>query len=315
MLSGARVDVGWSRLPGRDTSTARSTRTDARGTWALCDVPLGVELGLAAVSREAASGVLILPTDARPLRRVDLVLGAVGDGTRPMGVVRGRVVDDTGFPVEGARVTLAGAPGPAAEASRWGEFLIAGAPAGSRMLTAQAVGHSPVAQAVTVESRDGDPITLVLPRLAPLERVREPIRVSVRDSVRTERADFEVRRRSGQGFVADSAALQRESGLLPMLRQVPELDVQAASSSARGAGGLDLTGNRVNVRGFDGCRVHVFLDGRAVTLAQLNTTPYRSLGGLEVYANRAETPERFASQLRGRDCAVLLAWTMRALRP
>jgi hypothetical protein len=320
LLAGARVQAGWSRLPGPDTTTVRATRSDARGTWALCDVPLGVELALAADSREAASGALLLPADARPLRRVDLVLGAVGDGAPgdgapATGVVRGRVVDETGFPVEGARVTVAGAPGPGVEASRWGEFVIAGAPAGSRMLAAQAVGHAPVAQAVTVESRDSDPITLVLPRLASLDRMRASVRISVRDSVRPERAEFERRRRSGQGFIADSAALQRASGLGAVLRQVPGLEVQVAASSARGAGGLDLTGSRVNVRGVDGCRVHVFLDGRSVTLARLNAVRYESLAGLEVYAGRSETPERFATQLRGRDCAVLLGWSVRALRP
>ena len=313
LVSGARVQVLWERRTGADTTTSRSTITDARGTWALCDVPVDAELALAAFSREAQSGVVRLAADARPVRRVDLVLGRTGE--QATGVVRGRVVDETGFPVAGARVTLDGADGDPMLTTRWGEFRIAEAPAGSRMLTAQAMGHAPVSQAVEIEARDGTPITLVLPTLPRLDRLREPPRVTVRDSVRTERAEFEARRRSGEGFVADSAAVQRAGSLGGVVRQVPWLRVRAVASSARAAGGLDLTGSRVDVRGADNCRVHVFLDGRATTLDRLQAVPVAQLAGVEAWPSRAQAPSRIASQLDGRECAVLLGWTARALRP
>ena len=100
LVAGAAVEVAWrSPLDGRTGS--RRALTDSMGTWALCDVPVATELALAATSVEAVSGVVRLAADARRVRRIDLLLGRTGD--RLGGIVRGRIVDETGFPVAGAR--------------------------------------------------------------------------------------------------------------------------------------------------------------------------------------------------------------------
>lgn len=229
--------------------------------------------------------------------------------------MRGRVVDDTGLPVEGARVLLDGAPGDDVLADRWGEFSVGGAPGGSHMLSVQRVGFAPVSLVVEVRSRDTEPMTIMLQPIARLDRMRSGVQRVVRDTVRTERAEFEARRRAGAGTIIDSADISRARGLRGALAGTPGLVVRAAAAAgARSVGGLNLTGTRVDLRGTNGCRVHVFVDGRATSLERLNAVPLVRLAAVEVYADRASTPIRFRRALSGRDCAAVLGWPSDALR-
>jgi hypothetical protein len=147
---------------GRALGSTRSAIADAHGRFTVDDLIPG------RYRVEAAQpGFEALRTDEltlAPGERRDLGALALRDGFP----VAGRVLDETGAPIEGARVTAAGAD-PAASALTTatdgaGAFSIA-LPAGSYRLTATAPGHGPARAQVTVEAGTAPaPTELRLPR-------------------------------------------------------------------------------------------------------------------------------------------------------
>ena len=319
LVAGAAVEVAWrSPLDGRTGS--RRALTDSLGTWALCDVPVATELALAATSVEAVSGVVRLAPDARRVRRIDLLLGRTGD--RLGGIVRGRIVDETGFPVAGARVTVEGVETASATADRWGEFRLAAVPLGSHMLSAQAVGHTPVAQAIDVTATEASPVTVTLARVVPLEQVRDGQRVAipvrVTDSVPSAGAAFGGGRGASLdpavSLVANAAEWRAARGLVPWLSGLPWIRARYVLRGGNAVAGGDPTEWKVDLRGAGNCRVHIFVDGRSTSIDRLNAVPFHEVAGAEAYASRAVAPDRFAKAASGRECAVVALWTEEGLQ-
>jgi hypothetical protein len=318
LLAGVDVQVAWAAPDGR-VVTPRRTRTDSLGTWAVCDVPRTTELTVTAISVEYESGVVRLASDAHAVRRVDLLLGATGD--RLGGVLRGRIVDDTGFPVDGARVAVDGVTGAQAVADRWGEFRLAAVPLGTRMVSAQAVGHAPVAQVVDVTATESAPLSITLPRVTRLEQVRDGQRVAipvrVTDSVASPRAAFEARRRAAidpdRALVAGAAEVRSAGSLSALFAGLPWIAVRPVIRAGGTIAGGDPSDWAVSMRGAGNCRVHVFVDGAPSSIDRVNALPFTLLEGIEGYANRAAAPAAFAGATSGRDCALVLVWTRRGL--
>jgi hypothetical protein len=318
LLAGVEVQVAWSEADGR-AAPVRRTRTDSLGTWAICDVPRTTELAVTAISREYASGVVRLASDAHAVRRIDLLLGATGDA--PGGVLRGRIVDETGFPVEGARVVVDGVAHAEALADRWGEFRLAAIPLGSRMVSAQAIGHAPVAQSVDITATESASLTITLPRAARLEQVRNGRRVAVpvrvTDSVASPRAQFEARRRAAidasRAIVGGRAELLEAGSLPTLFSGLDWITVRPIIRAGRTIAGADPSDWPVSMRGADNCRVHVFVDGTPSSIDRVNALPFTELHGVEGYSARADAPADFATATSGRDCALVLVWTRRGL--
>ena len=318
LLAGVEVQVAWATADGR-VVTPRRTRTDSLGTWAICDVPRTTELAVTAISAEYESGVVRLASDAHGVRRVDLLLGATGD--RLGGVLRGRIVDETGFPVDGARVAIDGVTGAEALADRWGEFRLAAVPLGTRMVSAQSVGHAPVAQVVDVTATESAPLTITLPRVTRLEHVRDGQRVAipvrVTDSIASPRAAFEARRRaaidSDRALVASAADVRSAGSLTTLFAGLSWISVRPVIRAGGTIAGADPSDWAVSMRGAGNCRVHVFVDGTPSSIDRVNALPFTQLEGVEGYATRADAPPAFARATSGRDCAVVLIWTRRGL--
>ncbi len=318
LVAGATVEVAWRDVAPDDEATRR-TVTDSVGTWALCDVPTATELALAATSLEVASGVVRLAGDARRVRRIDLLLGRRDDSTG--GVVRGRIVDETGFPVAEARVSVEGVATATAVADRWGEFRLAAVPLGSRMLSAQAVGHTPVAQAIDVTATEATPVSITLARVVRLEQLRDGQRVAVplrvTDSVAGQRAAFAARRRASVdpavSLVANAAEWRAARGFVPWLSGLAWIRARYVLRGGNAVAGGDPTDWKVDLRGAGNCRVHIFVDGRPTSIDRLNAVPFHEVAGAEAYASRAVAPPQFAESASGRDCAVVALWTAQGL--
>jgi hypothetical protein len=318
LLAGVEVQVAWSESDGR-AAMPRRTRTDSLGTWVICDVPRTTELAVTAISAEYASGVVRLASDAHAVRRIDLLLGATGD--RLGGVLRGRIVDETGFPVDGARVTVDGVAHAEALADRWGEFRLAAIPLGSRMVSAQAIGHAPVAQSVDISATESASLTITLPRAARLEQVRNGRRVAVpvrvTDSIATPRARFEARRRAAvdeqRALVVGRTALREAGSLSALFSGLAWITVRPIIRAGGTIAGADPSDWPVSMRGAGNCRVHVFVDGKPSSIDRLNALPFTQLDGVEGYATRADAPAEFAEATSGRDCAMVLVWTRSGL--
>lgn len=78
-----------------------------------------------------------------------LALPRASDAQQGAGVVRGRVLDETGAPVVAAQVTVVGSP-LGAQADNQGGYIIRGVPAGAQSVRAARIGFTPKVQTVTV---------------------------------------------------------------------------------------------------------------------------------------------------------------------
>jgi Carboxypeptidase regulatory-like domain len=148
---------------GRALGSTRSAIADAHGRFTVDDLIPGryrVEVAQAGFEPLQTDELTLAPGERR-----DLGALALRDGFP----VAGRVVDEGGTPLEGARVTAAGADpsssGLTTATDGAGSFSIA-LPAGSYRLTASARGHGPTRAEVTVQAGAAPaPVELRLPRV------------------------------------------------------------------------------------------------------------------------------------------------------
>src|SRR5207247_6912566 len=111
----------------------------------------------------------------------------VGDG-----ILKGVVIASAGGkPVSGAHVNLE--DGPRTDANERGEWTIADAPLGTRMLVVRAVGYYPDRRVVNVV--DGAPLVRV--SLPTLKAVLDTVRVTATRLFDRDRNGFQARRRTG----------------------------------------------------------------------------------------------------------------------
>jgi len=130
-VAGATVDLTWMELTAdKKTGVAQrrwrnQTRTDARGGYAACGVPLDVGLRVQAVTDSSASGeVDLLPGELRVQRR-DLSVGPVrSGGAAPHGTIAGMVTQPDGRPAANARIVMTDAP--EVRSARDGRFIVHG---------------------------------------------------------------------------------------------------------------------------------------------------------------------------------------------
>lgn len=297
-VSGAKVIVQWTSVfDGQRRLRSFETITDSLGDFVICGVEEFAEPSLAALSSEAQSGVLSMPSQASPLRRVDLVLAAL-DAVRA--TVRGRIVDQQGAPVGDVRVSIDGVE--VETVSRGdGSFTLTDVPAGSRMLSLRAVGYTPVAQAVEVLDGANNLLTIRIDRAIELEGLR----ITERVDVRRVRTDFEDRRRAGWGRFIDSTDIAKA----PFVR--------FALQSIQGLTVLPL-GNRptteFDIRGRGGCKAHIYVDGVQSDIDEANRIPPANLAAVESYASVAFAPAQLV-RVRADNCAVVAFWTKTGLRP
>ena len=298
-VAGARVVAQWPRpnyaIGGGDPRTL-DTITDSLGNFLLCGVEEYVEPALVAVAAEVQSGVIRLPSEARPVRRVDLVLGPSDASAR--GVLRGRVVNEQDAPVPNVRVGVDGVDEEVITGED-GRFVLLDVPVGSRMLWTRALGFSPTMQAVEVLTDPRPSFTIPLQRVIELEGVT----VTARSDVRAARVDFEWRKRAGFARFLDSTAIMRVPYLRNALAELPSLRVRAGREA-----------NSFVITGRNECPAHIYLDGVKAEARDVWELPRELMAAVEVYSSVAFAPAQLV-RVAADNCAVVAFWTKWALRP
>jgi hypothetical protein len=297
-VSGARVLVQWQSV----FSDSRSVReldvvTDSVGNYVLCGVEEFAEPRMVALSAQAQSGAIALPSQVRPLRRVDLVLSP---NDAPRVPLRGRVRNEQGAGVEGVRITLDGVDGEWVT-SREGTFSVTDAPLGTRMLSLRAVGYSPVSQVVEV-------LGGIMPLLEiPLERTveLEGVRVTERVDIRRVRSDFESRRRAGWARFVDSTAIDKAPFVRAALNMVQGITVRPRGNAPT---------TEFEILGRNGCQAHLYMDGTISDTEEVNRIPKEQIAAIEIYPSVAFAPAQLI-RVRADNCAVAAFWTKLGLRP
>jgi hypothetical protein len=324
-LAGAKILAQWTPLAsdvGGNAPTSTETLTDSTGSFVMCGVADFVEPSLVALAAEAQSGVVTLPADSRPVRRLDIVMAPTGAAPT---IVRGRVVNEWNAPLPDVRVSIDGRDGEVITGAD-GVFRLVGVPLGSRMLSVRRLGFPPALQSVHVVEGEMEPLDVSIRRTYTLGTIK----LTSTDTVRRERAEFERRKRTGVGFFIDSITLQKARDLRTALKAAPGISIiepTARASTAPSATDRDRavsgapTASQVvfELRGSGACRLNVYLDG---VFDPANTPLFTNTGefaAIEVYARAADVPRDMIVSRRqttyGSRCGAVYFWTRFGLRP
>ena len=299
-LQGAGVLLRWLRITQTDPTNVATqersltARTDSTGTYYACGVSRDMKLTLRGYAGQDSTGMLDLQLGARGVGRQDLRI-ALAPARRPA-VLRGNAQTNEQTPLFGGRVSVREGPSTVVEAE--GGYTLRGVPPGTQWVTVQAIGRTPLGQAVDV--RQGDTTWLDV-ALGPLAVMLTPVRVVGQPS-RAMR-DFEDRRRGGLGYsrtedeITGAGSLRGAIGTLPTIR------------FERGSGLKDFVAMLPNpgVGGRGYCVATLYIDGFLSDYDQLQGYRPSDLAGIEMYPRVTLAPIQF--QTVGTGCGVLLIWT------
>jgi hypothetical protein len=298
LLSGAAVDLQWESLKLRADTVpryeARTTHSDTLGQFVFCGVQEFGQAGIAARADARQSGNVLLYAEARPVRRVDLVVGAAN---APAVLVQGTIQDEQGNPVRDASVEIDGVE-QAARTDTAGAFTLVGVPIGSRMIAARKVGLLPTLQVVDVLA-SMSPLSLLMERGVSIEGVTVTARRTVNRTMR----DLLERKRAGFATFLDSTKVMQFPRTQSVLRMVPSISVYPDSN------GFDfIVAGRLN------CGASIYIDGVKVDSPELASLPMEDIAVIETYGTDTFAPPQFRSFTK-MPCAVVLVWTKHRLRP
>ncbi len=309
----ARWRTGASAADREEFGTAE-TISDSTGGFAICGAADLVESSLIALSSEVESGVVTLPPDPRPLRRVDLVVARTG--ATPT-TVRGKVVNEWSVPIAGIRVSIDGNERETTTDAS-GAFRLVNVPPGSRMLSARALGFPPVMQLVHVIEGEMDIVHVPMSRPYSLGSMA----LSPADTLRDARREFELRRRTGSSIILDSASLARASDLRAALRMFPNLSVtefviratpqQSLADRATLPDGAPTSSPPLfEVRGPGRCVLPMYVDGRWDRDQTVLSMKKSVFAAIEL----RRTPPELLAKNEAPGCGRLFFWTPHGLRP
>ena len=311
------VLVHWGEVVvGRDgTRTGRVTLTatvSRDGRYVACNVPTDVPVlvrATAPASDTAPTGTatstsgeieLAFAYDVPFLHR-DILVGAGTPATSiaagnmvtasPMrGTARlsARILRDDDTPVIGARVRVPIADAEAVTDSS-GIAQLRDLPAGSHAVEVRALGFAPTRAAADLRPSLDATLTV-----RATERVPTLDAVTVRSARDRDMSGFYARRAKGLGYFVDSDQIRKWGP--PSLGNALAMAPMLRRGSGRGS-----------------CTPVYFVDGQRIDFGLSDVLNELTLGGLEVYANPADIPPRFAAPLSG-GCAVIVIWTLAFVR-
>jgi hypothetical protein len=283
------------RGAGRRVAQRASTTAD-NGWYALCDVPSGGQLSLAA-GRDTMHVARIewQAGDAAAVQR-DLVLPS-GQTALARGVVlRG----SDGQPLAGAVVRLE--DGRTVRTDESGAWSMPAVNDGMQMIYVRAVGYLPQRLAMEVYA---SPRAATV-ALRPMQPLLDTVRVRGERLGESYMAGFEERRRQGIGryLTREEIGRRRVMTLTDLLRMLPGVRVEYDAQSGR---------TSITVRGGAGeaCTPIVLLNGMvlgALTGEELDALARPDeVGGLELYSE-VNVPPAFSMSMAGEGCGSIVVW-------
>ena len=306
-------------------------RSDSHGTFRLCGVPVNTALLLRASADSASSSPVPvrIPPNGR-FARTELIL----DPQTVVGATFSGLVltDSTQQPLGDAEIVFPGLSKMARTDER-GAFRLTDIPPGDHQVLVRRVGYGPLDTRITFASNQNLNKRIFLSRFVALDSVVVTAKASdmwVRE--------FEENRRAGFGHFFDRAELAKREGrsTSSVLAEIPGVYiVQGKGSHAWVGGGVrtpfgqqranpDLADAAQGARS-GGCYAQVYLDQALIfggrkfpeknghmtfePLFDINTIPPEQIEAIEYYADRAQTPGRYAA--KGAECGVLIIHTRR----
>ncbi len=317
------TDIGYSAAaaagkPNRSTGT----RTDQRGRFWLCGLPLQKALVVRLVSDSISAEPVALRITDGMLGRADLVADRLltSDATFA-GVV---VADSTNQPLSGTEVSVADL-GLTQRTNAQGQFRFGAVAQGAHRLIVRHVGYGPLDTAVVFGSDARRNERIVLSRITTLDSVRV---VAKGTTLGIGLAAFEERRRLGFGKFIDSDMLRKNEHrhLEDVLRALSGV----ATSHPPRCTGRNCenapSGMQIAVSTRMGCYYAVLLDGVVVGKGgaagkgglgpdwtkqfDMNAERIGNIEAVEVYRSAAEIPVAYGGTAA--NCGVILLWSRQA---
>lgn len=310
-LPAATVTLSWLWLqdaegrqvdnPGDVRFAETQVATDGAGAYYVCGIPGDQDVLVRAEAADSAtSGVLSIVVPERRLLRRDLLV--LAPGVEANGVVIATVRAD-GKPLGDARVAVD--DGRPVTSGRDGRVVMPTLRAGTRMVTASAIGYPPARSEVDIVAGDTARVVLSLGRASNLLDTLVVRRSRVWSEV-------ERRRMTGLGYSVMGPELTRMPGIRSVFDMIP-------SVATGGRGTIDYMillpkpFQRIGDISRGLCVANVFLDGRYVPdMAEVTSYRPDELFAVEVFARVSMVPaqyKRFADS--DEDCGVVLVWTRR----
>lgn len=296
-IAGASVRSEWveftlsqGRLTRQEPSVV--TTSGEQGAFALCGIPRAGTILLRATGAADSTDLVELRSDSDGLLRRDLYLGAAPT------LLRGTVSSSDGSrPLAGATVRMLG--GGEARANARGEWTLAAASAGTRMLEVRAIGFYPQRHAVDVVA-GAPPLFL---SLLTFQEVLDTVRVVVSRVNDRSEGGFDRRRRTSLGNFFTEADLARRGAIVTS-------DIFRSMPGARFEGsGFN---RQIMLRGAfgDDCPPSLFVDGVYLFEPSADELDVfvrpNMIGGIEVYTG-ANAPPQF--QRSSTLCGAIVVWT------
>lgn len=330
-LAGARAQAIWTTarraedgrvLVDRPMVTASS---DSTGSYYLCGVPADLVIDVAARADSFNTGSIEVLVGPRGFYRRDLTISrepstgptvrlgptsvsaaaapAIPQTTplrRGAAILKGRVLDERGQPVAGARVLVDNTETETRTGTN-GEFVLGGLPAGSQMAMARIIGYT--ARRVPVDLRNRD-TTRVVFRVRSVT-VLDTIRVIASPAMQRELDNIADRRRVAAGTFIGEQELKTRTSIRAAVEGAPGLDI-LAQRGAQSAYEIYMRRSGTTTS----CIPTVYIDGIRASTEELIAYQPRSLIAVEIYQRSTASLGRYAAT---DECGVILAWT-RALR-
>lgn len=320
--TGAKVSLVWYELEVvsgvRRTPRVREAIVAADGTYRICGLPVQLDGKVQVLRGSLTSGEIPIAFGEDLLFLRSMTIAAPGavvvvapgsdsaGGAGPpvvLGTARltGRVLNNAGRPLAGARVQLEGTTRTAVSRPT-GDFVLDSLPAGTQTVAARLLGYAPVEQAVDLVSSTPSSVTIRMTDFVP---VLEAVRVTAARERGLESVGFTRRKRTGQGHYFDEKDINKDSrNFSDVLRIAPGVRIVQAS------GGRQVITNN---RSPNGCTT-IYIDGSIWQQMEAGdiddfVKPYE-LAAIEVYSPTT-APAEF--QGRGTGCMTIVAWTYRRL--
>ena len=304
------IDKGgiFRRMPTRTATTGDN------GWFALCNVPSGGTMWLRANRAADSTDEIQVDVPAEGFLRHGLYIGetrrvvtappvqsAQGVVARPQvtrygsGRVTGTVIASAGSkPLGGAQVGIVG--GPHVTANEKGEFTIADAPTGTRMLEVRSLGYYPDRRRVDVVA-GAPPVHVVL---STFKAVLDTVKIRARRLADRHDSGFEERRRSGAGKYLTPEDIERRGAIF-------------TSGIFRSISGLRVVGDSIQMRGIfqnaEWCTPEFYIDGRYMYTGgeELDGAMLpKDIAAIEVYTETT-VPPQFSQGMGG--CGAIVIWT------
>lgn len=310
---GARVSLVWYEVEVtnavRRAPRVRETQVAPDGTYKICGLPAQLEGKVQVIRGGQTSGEIQVAfgSDIVYLRSFGLAsqVAAKGDSGAPkvLGTARvtGRVINNAGSPLPGARVQLEGTSRAATTRAN-GDFILDSLPAGTQSLSVRLLGYAPVEQAVDLISAQPSNVVIKMTEFVP---VLEAVRVTAARERGLESVGFTRRKRVGQGHYMDDKDINENSTYFSdVLRAAPGIRVQPSGMNRQVI---------TSTRNPNGCVVF-WIDGTMwQSMEPGDIDDYvrpNELAAIEIYSP-STTPAEF--QQTGGSCTTIVAWTYRKL--